>query len=500
VRPSAAEALKAAIRRSLPIVIALVVIGVLAVNIFKQIQGPQYEASARVYHTNQDLASALTNIQPSFVDPARSIKTALSLARSPEPYLRAAAKLGLPPGEVRGDTTVSGSEDADVIAFTAKASDEQDAVRIANSVADAYVQWRADIQSEAIDRAVQQLQTQLARNPTNRTQLQDELDRLKVLQTLSSGGAVVIERATGAPKVSPAPVKDTLLGASLGFVVALLIAGAREAFNTRIRSESDVQDALGKPVLATIQTLPKRAGLVTIGRHETRWGDTYGLLAANLMQLRGPGPTVLAVTSAIAGEGKTTTASNLAVALALRGQRVVLAEFDIRKPAVSKLFRIPPDSPGIIQVVDGTADVASSLWTVELNGNRPGGVSVLPPSAGHVNGDHPDSGGSLRIVPSGGIERGARVARATQTRKLIEDLGRDADVVVLDTPPALATVEMAELSGAVDAVLVVVRHCRATRRSLVTLSRQAEGWQAQIIGAVLTDSPAEEDEYYYYKA
>jgi Mrp family chromosome partitioning ATPase len=499
VRPSAAEALKAAIRRSLPIVIALVVIGVLAVNIFKQIQGPQYEATSRVYHTNTDLASALTNLQPSFVDPARSIKTSLSLARSPEPYLRAAAKLGLPPGEVRGDTSVSGSQDEDVIAFTAKAPNEAEAVRIANGVADAYVQWRADIQSETIDRAVAQLQSQLATNPTNRAQLQDELDRLKVLQTLSSGGAIVIERATGAPKVSPAPVKDTLLGASLGFVVALLIAGAREAFNTRVRSESDVQDALGKPVLATIQTLPKRAGLVTIGRHETRWGDTYGLLAANLMQLRGQGPTTFAVTSAIAGEGKTTTASNLAVALALRGQRVVLAEFDIRKPAVSKLFRIPPDSPGIIQVVEGTAELESSLWTVELNGNRPGGVIALPPSA-HVNGDHPESGGSLRIVPSGGIERGARIARATQTRQLIEDLGHHADVVVLDTPPALATVEMAELSSAVDAVLVVVRHGRVTRRSLVTLSRQAEGWQSPIIGAVLTDSPAEEDEYYYYKS
>lgn len=499
MRPSAAEALKAAIRRSLPIVIALIVIGALAVNIFKQIQGAQYEATSRVYHTNTDLASALTNIQPTFVDPARSIKTALSLARSPEPYIRAARKLSLPVGEVRSDVSVSGSEDADVIAFTAKAGNEGNAVRMANGVADAYVQWRADIQSEAIDRAVAQLQAQLATSPNNRAQLQDELDRLKVLQTLSSGGAIVIERATGAPKVSPAPVKDTLLGASLGFVVALLIAGAREAFNTRVRSESDVQDALGKPVLATIQTLPKRAGLVTVGRHETRWGDTYGLLAANLMQLRGQGqgPTVLAVTSAIAGEGKTTTASNLAVALALRGQRVVLAEFDIRKPAVSKLFRIPPDSPGIIQVVDGTADVKSSLWTVELNGT-PGGVTVLPPSVASVNGDHPDTG-SLRIVPSGGIERGARIARATQTRQLIEDLAEDADVVVLDTPPALATVEMAELSSSVDAVLVVVRHGRVTRRSLVTLSRQSEGWQAQIIGAVLTDSPAEEDEYYYYK-
>ncbi len=165
MRPSAAEALKAAIRRSLPIVIALVVIGVLAVNIFKQIQGPQYQATSRVYHTTTDLASALTNIQPSFVDPARSSKTSLALARSPEPYLRAAAKLGLPPGQVRGDTSVSGSQDDDVIAFTAKAPKEAEAVRIANGVADAYVQWRADIQSETIDRAVAQLREPAGAQP-----------------------------------------------------------------------------------------------------------------------------------------------------------------------------------------------------------------------------------------------------------------------------------------------------------------------------------------------
>jgi Mrp family chromosome partitioning ATPase len=219
------------------------------------------------------------------------------------------------------------------------------------------------------------------------------------------------------------------------------------------------------------------------------------------MQLIGrrDGPTVLAVTSAIAGEGKTTTASNLAVALAKRGQRVVLAEFDIRKPAVSRLFRIPADAPGIIQVVDGSATVESALWTVELNGDGPGGVTTLPP-APHVNGSHSAGGGSLRIVPSGGTEQGARVARAAMRGQFLADLARDADVVLVDTPPALATAEMAELNRSVDGVIVVVRHGHVTRRSLVMLSRQAETWQPEILGAVMTDSPAEENEYSYYKS
>jgi len=500
MRPSAAEALKAAIRRSLPIVAALVLIGAVAVNAFKQIQGARYSATARVYHSTIDLSTAVTQIDPGFVDPERVMETALSLAGSPEPYERAAQLVGGTASELRAETEVGGSDQVDIIAFTTTSDDPDRAERVVNAIANAYVEWRADIQSGTITRAISQLRSQIRASPATRAELADELDRLTVMRTLASGGANVIERATDAPKVSPAPVRDTLLGASLGFVIGLLLSGAREAFNTRVRSESDVEEALAKPVLATIQTLPKRAGIVVVGRHESRWGDTYALLAANLMQIRSgeTGPTVLAVTSSIAGEGKTTTASNLAVAMAMRGQRVVLAEFDLRKPAIGRMFRIPFDSPGVIQLVDGEATLDSAVWQIEVNGAGPSGLIAVPPGLGNGN-RRARMDGSLRVVAAGGQERGARVARSAQVPGLLARLGAGADVVVLDTPPALATVEMAELSASVDAVLVVVRHGRVTRRSLVALNRQAEGWRADIIGAVLTDSPSEEDEYYYYK-
>src|SRR5215210_1512261 len=412
MRPSAAEALKAAIRRSIPIAAVLIVLGIVAVDTFKQIQGPRYSGSAKVYQSPTDLSAALTKIDPGFVDPERALKTALTLAASREPYARAARELGEPVADVRSSTAVGGDPSADVIAFTATTGDREDAIRYANAVADAYVGWRADIQTESINRAIAQVQTQLARSPNNRADLQ-QLDQLTVLKTLASGGATVVERARAATQTSPSPMRDSLLGASLGFVIALLLAGAREAFNTRVRSESDVEDALNKPVLATIQTLPKRAGIVAAGRHESRWGDTYALLAANLMQIRGrgEGPIVLAVTSSIAGEGKTTTASNLAVAMAMRGQRVVLAEFDLRKPAIGRMFRIPLDSPGVIQLVDGKANVDSAVWQIEVNGAGPSGLIAVP--LGLRNGDGPlGTEGSLRVVAAGGQERGARVARS----------------------------------------------------------------------------------------
>jgi succinoglycan biosynthesis transport protein ExoP len=503
MKPSAAEALKAAVRRAIPLTIVLVLFGIVAMNVLKQLQGPRYEADARIALQTVDLGAMLTGVDPGFVDPERQVETALALARSPEVYRRAATRLrGLQRtgSELRDATTVAGREESDILDFTTTADDRREAIAIVNAVASAYVNWRADITAGSIRAAIQRVRARLAVPGAPRATLRQDLERLRTLEALNSGGATVIERPTKASQVSPSPVRDTMLGGAIGLVLALLLAGAREALNTRVRSEADVEDALGKPVLATIQTLPRRVRLVTVGRHETRFGDTYGLLAANLMQLRGEhGGRVLAVTSAIAGEGKTTTASNLAVALALRGQNVLLADFDLRKPSVGELFRIPAGSPGVLQMVDGIVDQNDAVWGVPLNGAAPTGhAERLEKWAGNGAGAGGGDAGSLRVVPSGGHQRGARTVRSPRLPRLLDELRASADLVILDTPPALATVEMAELAPHVDYVLVVVRHGRVTRRSLQTLGRQAEGWRTGIVGAVLTDSPPESDDYYYY--
>ena len=505
MKPSAAEALKAAIRRSLPLTLALILLGTLTVSAIRQLNGPRYEATARVVHS-ADLGPIVSGVQVPYVDPQRVIDTATELANTPELYERAADEGEIGSARTLQDATeVSGGADTDVLTFTCTLSESAAAVECVNLVAAEYVEWRAELSGEAVGQAIELLEDQLDALPEDeasgpeQAELQEQLNRLRVLDTLNTGGATLIERAVVAEKTSPRPIRDAIFGGALGLVIALLIAGIREAFNTRIRSEADVENALGRPVLASIQSLPKRTKLVTVGRHESRWGDTYALLAANIMQIRGKADrTIIAVTSAIAGEGKTTTATNLAVALAQRGQRVILVDFDLRKPSVGRVFRIPTGSPGVVQVVDGTAELEHALWAIPLNGSG-GGQAVASNGRGQAETLRADGKGSLRVIAAGGNERGARIARSAQVSAFLDRLAEDADVVVLDTPPALATVEMAELSRSVDLVVGVVRYGKVTRRSLVALNRQAETWQTELVGAVITDAPPEEDDYYYYR-
>ena len=69
-------------------------------------------------------------------------------------------------------------------------------------------------------------------------------------------------------------------------------------------------------------------------------------------------------------------------------------------------------------------------------------------------------------------------------------LRHEADLVIIDTPPALLTVEMTELARLIDGVLVVVRQGRVSRRTLRSLQQHTRTWRAELIGAVLTDVPS----------
>ena len=120
-----AEAIKAALRRSLPLIVGLVLLGAISMNLYTQLQGAQYQANARVLLTTTEATALLTGTQPVFVDPEEIRDTAVALAKAPTLYERVArrtdGRLGSA-GELQAATSVS-DDDANVVAFATSTSD-----------------------------------------------------------------------------------------------------------------------------------------------------------------------------------------------------------------------------------------------------------------------------------------------------------------------------------------------------------------------------------------
>src|SRR5207244_5468996 len=126
---------------------------------------------------------------------------------------------------------------------SAKGTDPGRTVGIANAAANAFIAGRADLNSETIRNTETAVLRNLAKLPKGspaRADLQSLVNKLDALSSATAGDTQLVARATSASKTSPAPVKDTLLGFSIGLVIALLVVALREAGDTTVRSETDI--------------------------------------------------------------------------------------------------------------------------------------------------------------------------------------------------------------------------------------------------------------------
>jgi len=492
------ETLKAAARRSLWLILVLVALGILVMNLIRQSQGPLYQAQSKVVLSPTDL-SQLFSGSSAYVDPQLVDQTESALANAPGLFAQAAGPRGQLGSGPALQSATSVSKSGSTISFSTTASTPGRAVAIATAVARAYPPWRAHIASAAVEKAIAQIQGQLRLGGGTRPDLVTQLNRLRVLKTLTSGNVLLVEAADGATQTRPRPVRDSLIGAFIGLFAALVVAALREAADTRVRSEEEIEEVLAVPVIGSVELLPRRTMLVPMGRVGERYSDMYGLLAANIGQDANTKPTVIAVTSATASEGKTTTASNVAAALARRNANVLLIDMDTRKPAVAKAFGIPNEAPGLEQALRRGRGVDGLAWKISLNGSadpkpRPphSGVSV-PGAVKNGQGSH----GSLDVLPLGAAIKGGIGAHLDGVKRVLESVGDKYDYVIIDTPPALALPDVTELTKLLDGVMVVVRHGRATRRSLTALSRLHRSWPDIRKGAVLVGVPRQQTYSYY---
>ncbi len=191
------------------------------------------------------------------------------------------------------------------------------------------------------------------------------------------------------------------------------------------------------------------ARLVALADPQSPAAEQYRLLYHRLVRLAAHRPArVIAITSAGRGEGRTTTAANLALTAAGEGRSVLLVEADLRRPALAGLLGLEPRA-GLIEVLEGTAELSQAVV-------RLGGLSIL------CAGDVRDEGAILR---------------SGRPPAVMDSLRAGYDHIYLDAPPALAFADGDRVVAEADLAVLVVR-AGVTPRRVVGLALEALGDRA----------------------
>lgn len=290
--------------------------------------------------------------------------------------------------------------------------------------------------------------------------------------------------------VSPRPILNLILGGSLGIALGLLVAITRQVVDTKVRSRNDVRIAAGGlPVMATIPRIAPDAdrrvnGRLTLRRlRRTRAelarvsplvardaprspaAEAYRALRTRVFFRRdSDAPRILIVTSAAAGEGKSTSAANLAVTLSHQGVATLLIDGDLRRGTLHEIFGIDR-TPGLGEVLREKVEPGEALRSIELAGGR---LDVLS------SGAHPENPSEL----IGGH----------RMELVLQELIDRYDRILIDTPPLRFATDAAVLgSMPYTGALMVARAGFSDRNALEHVARELQEMGIRVDGVIIND-------------
>jgi capsular exopolysaccharide synthesis family protein len=279
-----------------------------------------------------------------------------------------------------------------------------------------------------------------------------------------------------AQPVSPNVRQAIAIGAVLGLLIGLLYAAARNILDRRIRTAAAVEDRFGISVIGKLpvdkrlsdvnRMIPDPDALPTSAptRHDFALGEAFRELRTNLRYMRVDNPPrVIVVTSPMPNDGKSTVTTNLAVALAASGQRVIVVDGDLRKPTVAAAFGLVAEV-GVTDLLIGSAEISDLLQETGKTGN----LAVL--GAGAVPPNPSELLGTL------GMEA------------LLRELATDA-IVLIDAPPLLPVTDAAILATIADGAIVVISAGKTTTDELQTALANIAKTNGQVLGVILNRVP-----------
>lgn len=478
-----------------------VVLVPLAAVLFSLQQTAQYQATADVLLSRQNLANTLNGIQdPSVYTQAdRLAQTQADLARSPEVARRVLERLALTdrtPAGFLAASSVSAKQNADILSFSVTDPDRELAARLARTYAAQYRAYRNQLDTAALESARNEVTARIAGLSDKKGALYASLvekeQQLRTMEALQTSNATVINDSGPAVQVAPRPKRNGILGLLLGLFLGVGLAFLRETLDTRVRSAQEIGERLGLPLLARIPEPPKHLRtenkLVMLAEPSGVPAEAFRMLRTNLeFTSLGRDVRSVVVTSAIEREGKSTTIANLAVALARAGQKVILVDLDLRRPYLEKFFDLR-GRPGVTQVAIGRAALNDALVRIPIAAAEP-----LRSGSRYETSANGAPQGRLAVLGSGPIppDPGEFVASLALSQ-VLDELREIADIVLVDAPPLLHVGDAMVISAKVDAVILAARIETVRRPMLAEVRRLLDTSPAMKLGFVATGSEAEQ--------
>ena len=299
----------------------------------------------------------------------------------------------------------------------------------------------------------------------NRALFEDFLKRISVIHELSGDQARMARIIVPAvpPDVPSFPRKMLILGSALIAGLALGVGGAwaREQLNGGFITSREAEEQLGLPLLVSIGR--RREAAISMSRHIrlnplSRLSESVRTLRISIQMAEiERSPKVVQVTSALPGEGKTTTSLMLATSFSSAGLKTLIIDADLRNPSVSRHLGLQKDV-GLADILQDRIDPQSPVRFDETHG--------------------------LWVLPAGvSIQRSGDLLTFDRVRKLIAHYRSTFDCIVLDTPPVNHVVDARILSSVADKIVFVVKW-RTTDRDLVRENIKLMPEQGKIAGVV----------------
>jgi receptor protein-tyrosine kinase len=433
-------------RRRWRTIVAMFLLGVVGSGLISLTTTPTYHSTARVFVSNNASSTAEQYYAGWYT--TQMVKSYADLATSRTLMTRVIKRLDLDltPQQLASKINASVVQDTVIIELDVRDPDPQVAQKIAQAEAEQLSKYLTEVGSAAKD--------------------------------AGSVKATVVDPAVydGDP-VAPRTLINLVVAGLLGLLLGVALAVARDLLDNSVSSADDVEKILDRPVLTSVGhdgEVAKHPLITDASSHAPRV-EAFRLLRTNLQFLNlDRTPRSIVISSPLPGEGKTSTAVNLAIALAQTGRRVLLLDADLRRPKAAAMLGLER-SVGFTTVLVGRAELKDAIQR--------------------------HSGSGIHFLASGPIPPNpTEVLQSNTARGLLDRLAEMYDMVIIDTPPLLPVSDAAILARDVDGAILVVRHGKTSKEQVRQTGQRLSQVDARLLGVAVNMTPrrgGRNDDYGY---